>query len=175
MPQAVKVRSDIEVGCYAYEGVDAVKAALKAGIACETEDMPIKINLIAPPRYVVTTTTLDKEKGIKLLEEALQKIEQSIKNYYCHFSITTPVISSLTENSYFLTLGFIYSQKWLPIMMRHSWPNRLNKRRRRMKRSPVTMMMMVKMPVMILNKFSVHQHLNGVGQIGLESIYLLVE
>lgn len=91
MPQAVKVRSDIEVGCYAYEGVDAVKEALRAGIACGTEDMPIKVNLIAPPRYVVTTTTLDKEKGLELLKDALNKIEESIKKSGGIFSITIEV------------------------------------------------------------------------------------
>jgi translation initiation factor 2 subunit 1 len=80
MPQAVKVRADIEVGCCAYEGIDAVKNALRAGIACSMEDMPIKINLIAPPLYVVTTTTMDKDKGLEILTEALQKIEASIKN-----------------------------------------------------------------------------------------------
>ena len=91
MPQAVKVRSDIEVGCYAYEGVDAVKDALRAGIACGNDEMPIKINLIAPPRYVVTTTTLDKDKGISLLQEALVKIEESIKKYSGIFTVSTPV------------------------------------------------------------------------------------
>ena len=90
-PQAVKVRSDIEVGCYAYEGVDAVKDALRAGIACGNEEMPIRINLIAPPRYVVTTTTLDKDKGISLLQEALVKIEESIKQYSGIFNVTIPV------------------------------------------------------------------------------------
>ena len=29
MPQAVKVRSDIEVSCYGYEGIDAIKEALR--------------------------------------------------------------------------------------------------------------------------------------------------
>lgn len=91
MPQAVKVRSDIEVGCYAYEGVDAVKNALRAGIACGTEDMPIKINLIAPPRYVVTTSTLDKEKGVELLKDSLAKIEESIKASGGIFTVTIPV------------------------------------------------------------------------------------
>ncbi|KAI2805428.1 Eukaryotic translation initiation factor 2 subunit 1, partial [Blomia tropicalis] len=88
MPQAVKVRSDIDVGCYAYEGVDAVKNALRAGIACGNEDMPIKINLIAPPRYVVTTTTLDKDKGISLLVEALEKIKESITKSNGIFSVS---------------------------------------------------------------------------------------
>ncbi len=91
MPQAVKVRSDIEVGCYAYEGVDAVKNALRAGIACGDEEMPIKINLIAPPRYVVTTTTMDKEKGLAMLTDALAKIEESIKKSSGIFTISMAV------------------------------------------------------------------------------------
>lgn len=49
--QAVKIRADIECACYGYEGIDAVKAALTAGLALSTEELPIKINLIAPPRY----------------------------------------------------------------------------------------------------------------------------
>ncbi len=91
MPQAVKVRADIEVGCCAYEGIDAVKNALRAGIACSMEDMPIKINLIAPPLYVVTTTTMDKDKGLEILTEALQKIEASIKNSGGIFNIQIAV------------------------------------------------------------------------------------
>lgn len=46
-----QIRADIECACYGYEGIDAVKAALKAGLTLSTVDMPIKINLIAPPLY----------------------------------------------------------------------------------------------------------------------------
>lgn len=49
--QAVKVRADIEVYCYEYEGIDAVKSALKEGIKLSTDEIPIKINLISPPLY----------------------------------------------------------------------------------------------------------------------------
>ena len=31
------------MACYEYEGIDAVKAALKQGISMSTEDMPIKV------------------------------------------------------------------------------------------------------------------------------------
>lgn len=37
--------SDIEVACYGYEGIDAVKDALRAGLGCSTENMPIKVRL----------------------------------------------------------------------------------------------------------------------------------
>lgn len=79
-PQAVKIRADIEVACYGYEGIDAVKSALQAGIDYSTEEMPIKINLIAPPLYVVTTTTMDRTEGLEALKNALQIIENSVKS-----------------------------------------------------------------------------------------------
>lgn len=63
--QAVKIRADIEVACYTYEGIDAVKNALRAGIACSTDLVPIKINLIAPPLYVMTTST--PERAVRFL------------------------------------------------------------------------------------------------------------
>lgn len=40
--------------------------------------MLVQINLIAPPAYVVTTTSLDKEKGIALLRQALDAIKKVI-------------------------------------------------------------------------------------------------
>lgn len=49
--QPVKIRADISCACYGYEGIDAVKTALMAGLELSTEELPIKINLIAPPLY----------------------------------------------------------------------------------------------------------------------------
>lgn len=42
-PQSVKVRSDLEVTCFGYEGIDAIKAALIAGEQCSTKEIPIKV------------------------------------------------------------------------------------------------------------------------------------
>lgn len=80
MPQAVKVRSDIEVSCYGYEGIDAVKEALRQGLTFSTEDLPIKINLIAPPLYVVTMTTLDKDGALDAISRANNAIKEHIEN-----------------------------------------------------------------------------------------------
>lgn len=98
-PQAVRIRSDIEVACYGYEGIDAVKNALRAGINCSTEDMPIKINLIAPPLYVCTTTTMEKDDGLQALKNAIYKIEATIKEYDGVFNILTApkVVTDLDE------------------------------------------------------------------------------
>ena len=86
-PQAVKCRADIEVSCYNYEGIDAIKTALKEGLKLNTEDKPIKINLIAPPVYVVTSTTLDRDEGVQLLNDVIEKIQTRIEAQRGRFKI----------------------------------------------------------------------------------------
>ncbi|WFC95119.1 hypothetical protein MBRA1_001762 [Malassezia brasiliensis] len=78
-PHPVKIRADVEVSCFGYEGIDAVKQALRAGEEVSTETIPIKIKLVAPPLYVLVTHSTDKQGGIALLEKALEKITESIE------------------------------------------------------------------------------------------------
>lgn len=77
-PQPVKVRSDIEVSNFSYSGILAIQAALAAGEALSTNDIPIKIRLVAPPLYVMVSNTTDKEGAIKLLNEAIEVIRERI-------------------------------------------------------------------------------------------------
>ena len=37
------------MACYGYEGIDAVKEALRAGLNCSTETMPIKVSSLFSP------------------------------------------------------------------------------------------------------------------------------
>ena len=62
-PHPVKIRADVEVSCYSYEGIDAVKAALRRGLAQSTEEMPLKVDaafsfflLLSSLRSVVADT-----------------------------------------------------------------------------------------------------------------------
>lgn len=89
--QPVKIRTDFEVACYGYEGIDAVKAALKSGLALSTDDLPIKINLIAPPLYVMTTTTPEKSDGLKALNDAIEVIKDNITASGGVFNVQMPV------------------------------------------------------------------------------------
>jgi translation initiation factor 2 subunit 1 len=77
-PQPIKIRADVEVSCFTYDGIDAIREALFAGIAVGTENSPIKIRLIAPPIYVLSTMTLDKEAGIALLQKSIDVILEKI-------------------------------------------------------------------------------------------------
>jgi len=78
--QAVKIRADFECSCFTYEGIDAVKEALRAGIAAGNPEIPIKINLIAPPVYVMTCSTPDKTDGLVVLTEGCKAVEEKIKS-----------------------------------------------------------------------------------------------
>ncbi|TIA88351.1 hypothetical protein E3P99_02631 [Wallemia hederae] len=80
-PQPVKIRSDLEVTCFGYDGIDAIKGALKACEALQTETIPIKIKLVAPPLYVVSTTSTDKQGGLALLEKAVQVVQDEMSKY----------------------------------------------------------------------------------------------
>ncbi|KAI0482712.1 translation initiation factor 2, alpha subunit [Xylariaceae sp. FL0804] len=78
-PQPTKVRADIEVTCFEYDGIDAVKAALRTAESRNTEENQVKVRLVSPPLYVLTSTCLDKSFGISRLEEAITDIKSSIE------------------------------------------------------------------------------------------------
>ncbi|CAG8530483.1 15376_t:CDS:2 [Cetraspora pellucida] len=86
-PQPNKIRADIEVTCFGYDGIDAIRSALRAGEACETDDMSIKVKLVAPPLYVMITNALDKNLGIEMLEKAILTIQQTIEKSGGNLSI----------------------------------------------------------------------------------------
>lgn len=77
-PQPTKVRADVEVTCFGYEGIDAVKTALRAAEARNTPETPIKVKLVSPPLYVLTSQCLEKGQGLKVLEDAIEDIRVSI-------------------------------------------------------------------------------------------------
>lgn len=89
-PQAVKIRADVEVSCFSYEGIDAIKEALKSAEDMSTEQMQIKVKLVAAPLYVLTTQALDKQIGIDLLGKAIDKINEVISKYVGVCNITMP-------------------------------------------------------------------------------------
>lgn len=78
-PQPTKVRADVEVTCFGYDGIDAVKTALYTAEARNTEESQVKVKLVSPPLYVLTSTCLEKHVGISILETAISDIKQNIE------------------------------------------------------------------------------------------------
>ncbi|ETW62268.1 hypothetical protein PFMC_01840 [Plasmodium falciparum CAMP/Malaysia] len=80
-PQALKLRGRIDVWCFGYEGIDAVKEALKKGKEISNDKVSINIKLIAPPQYVIVTSCHDKDLGMAKIQEAMKVISDKIKEY----------------------------------------------------------------------------------------------
>lgn len=79
-PQPTKVRADVEVTCFGYEGIDAVKTALRAAEAKNTAETQVKVKLVSPPLYVLTSQCLEKNTGIAILEDAIKQIDGNIRS-----------------------------------------------------------------------------------------------
>merc|ERR1712107_904561 len=120
--QAVKIRADFECSCYTYEGINAVKEALRAGIGLGTQEIPIRINLIAPPVYVMTCSTPERSDGLELLKKACEVVEERSR----------PLVA---------TLLFRWLLRLLLPLMRMNWLPGSRGQRRRMPRLRATTMM----------------------------------
>lgn len=62
--------------------------------------MPIKINLIAPPLYVITTSTPEKQEGLDGLNTACKTIEERITSSGGSFNIQmAPKVVTATDEA----------------------------------------------------------------------------
>ncbi|KAJ9537062.1 hypothetical protein OSB04_029795 [Centaurea solstitialis] len=80
-PQPLKIRADIEMKCFQFDGVLHIKEAMRRAEAVGTKDCPVKIKLVAPPSYVLNTQTLDKDQGIRVLTEAIAACAAAIERH----------------------------------------------------------------------------------------------
>uniref|UniRef100_A0A2C9UEG6 S1 motif domain-containing protein n=1 Tax=Manihot esculenta TaxID=3983 RepID=A0A2C9UEG6_MANES len=69
-PQPLKIRADMKLN-------DAMRKAEAAG----NKDCPVKVKLVAPPLYVLTTQTLDTEQGISVLNKAIAACAEAIEQH----------------------------------------------------------------------------------------------
>lgn len=72
---------ELDIRCTGVDGVNAIKAALTAGEAQSTEQVPIKITYLAAPFYVVTADALDKTIGFEVMEKAINAIKETLENH----------------------------------------------------------------------------------------------
>merc|ERR1712037_917929 len=63
-----------------YDGVLHVRDAIRAGEAISTKDCTVRIKLLAPPLYVLTTQTINRKEGIEMLSQAIDAVKSSIES-----------------------------------------------------------------------------------------------
>lgn len=100
VPQPVKIRSDFKLTCYTFEGIDAIREALLNGEKKGTEDIPIKFRVIGSPLYECSVSTINKNEGINIMNQALAEVEKTIKTKGGNFLLeSNPVALGENEKS----------------------------------------------------------------------------
>ncbi|KAJ1844137.1 hypothetical protein LPJ70_003084 [Coemansia sp. RSA 2708] len=78
-PQRAKLHAKIDVRCFSFEGIEAIRRALKAAQDVSTEKTALRIRLIAPPEYVISTISVNPDEDIQLMNEAIEAAEKVLK------------------------------------------------------------------------------------------------
>lgn len=70
-PQPLKIRAEVEITCFEYDGIEHIKTALKAAETVSGTKCDVKVSLVASPLYVFTTQTADKDLGMLAVSQAI--------------------------------------------------------------------------------------------------------
>jgi translation initiation factor 2 subunit 1 len=76
-PKIKKISAVIEVCCFTYEGIDAIKESLTVG---KLSNDLLVINAITSPAYSITINTSSEELGVKIINNAINIIRTTIQN-----------------------------------------------------------------------------------------------
>ncbi|KAK8172827.1 translation initiation factor 2, alpha subunit [Phyllosticta citrichinensis] len=94
-PQPTQIRADIEVTCFSYEGIDAIKEALRTAEALSTDEIKVRVKLVSSPLYVITTTCLNPDAGVSIIQAGIDAITTSIRRVGgdCHVKMAPKAVT----------------------------------------------------------------------------------
>uniref|UniRef100_M8CIY9 Eukaryotic translation initiation factor 2 subunit alpha n=1 Tax=Aegilops tauschii TaxID=37682 RepID=M8CIY9_AEGTA len=96
-PQPLKIRADVEMKCFQFDGVLHIKQAMRKAEAAGNTNCPVKIKLVAPPLYVLTTQTLDKKEASNVSEDLRLRVTPSFPKYKDQgISVLTDAVKACT-------------------------------------------------------------------------------
>lgn len=75
-PQPLKLRADVELTCFAYDGVLHIKDAMRAALAAAPL---VSFKLIAAPLYILTAQTLNADEGLAALAAAVRAAAATVE------------------------------------------------------------------------------------------------
>mmetsp|Transcript_9030 Transcript_9030/g.25303 ORF Transcript_9030/g.25303 Transcript_9030/m.25303 type:complete len:294 (-) Transcript_9030:63-944(-) len=77
----MKIQTDVEVTCFTYEGIEAIKPALQAAVDVgNDQEDPFRVQLFKTPVYLMFVTTPDKEHGMKTLNKMIAACKETIES-----------------------------------------------------------------------------------------------
>merc|ERR1712060_241531 len=98
MTSMVRLQAKVDVSCSEYEGIEAVREALLEGFKASKEECEVNIKLIAHPLFALSCMCRDKEMGVSILEDAIEKIKLAIKEKGGDFELRSKPDISLKDD-----------------------------------------------------------------------------
>jgi translation initiation factor 2 subunit 1 len=95
----VKVRTDIHMTCFNYEGVLAIRDAVDKAEATSTDDHAIVVTTVAPPIYSISSATADIAAGIEALKTATAAAKKAIESYGGELSVVLEPCTAAAEEA----------------------------------------------------------------------------
>ena len=96
----VQIKSQFNLTCFTFNGIDDIKEALFFGQKRRTEDIFFKFYIISSPIYECSVETLNKRKGIEVMNEALKDVKNKIEEKGGNFElIQEPHVTDEKEKS----------------------------------------------------------------------------
>lgn len=83
----VQIKSRFNLTCFTFNGIDDIKEALFFGQKRRTEDIFFKFYIISSPIYECSVETLNKRKGIEVMNEALEDVKNKIEEKGGNFEL----------------------------------------------------------------------------------------
>eukprot|EP00461_Guttulinopsis_vulgaris_P004522 UN04524 len=80
-PKPCTIFARIEATCYGEMGITGLKKAFEAGIAQQTEQVKLRLRIVGPPVYVITTTCNVQTQGMQIVKQAIEAISTEIQKY----------------------------------------------------------------------------------------------
>lgn len=83
----VQIKSTFNLTCFTFNGIDDIKEALFFGQRRRTKDIFFKFYIIGSPLYECSVETLNKLKGIEVINEALLDVKNKIEEKGGNFEL----------------------------------------------------------------------------------------
>lgn len=86
-PQKVKLRALLKLTSTTPNGVLDIKEVLRQALKHQTEEFPLEVTLVAPPKYMVTTQTVKQKQGKEALKKALETMGEKARELGLCFEV----------------------------------------------------------------------------------------
>jgi len=86
-PSPKTLTATVRMTCFTRHGVQGIQAALAAGLAFDTETLPITFRVVAAPKFEITCRTMDVEPAKVVIDQVLVAMEGALMDCGGRFEI----------------------------------------------------------------------------------------